>query len=158
MSPAPAPSHRPDRGEERDGAAAARSAPARVTAVAGWAAVAGSVAWLGKMAVIVATDGRVMTTGAAAWLMRAGLLAWVLAGAAAALRLAYRHGVAARVAAVLVSPVAVAAALVPIGMLSAAAVGTRGPFYLRDEFGLVVVGALGLAAGSATLRRAARGA
>jgi hypothetical protein len=128
-----------------------------VTAVAGWAAVAGSVAWLGKMAVIVATDGRVMTTGAA-WLMRAGLLAWVLAGAAAALRLAYRHGVAARVAAVLVSPVAVAAALVPIGMLSAAAVGTRGPFYLRDEFGLVVVGALGLAAGSATLRRAARGA
>jgi uncharacterized membrane protein len=129
-----------------------------VTAVAGWAAVAASVACFGKMAVIVATDGRVMTTGAAAWLMRAALLAWALAGAAGALRLAYRRHLAARVAAVLVSPVAVAAALVTIGTLSAAAVGTRGPWYLRDEFGLVVIGTLGLAAGSATLRRAARGA
>jgi hypothetical protein len=131
-------------------------AAARVTAVAGWAAVAGSVAWLAKMAVIVATDGRVMTTGAAAWLMRAGLLAWALAGAAAAVRLAYRRGMAARVAAALVSPVAVGATLVTLGTLSAAAVGTRGPAYLRDEFGIVVVGALGLAAGAAALRRATR--
>jgi hypothetical protein len=130
--------------------------PARVTRIAGWAAVAGSVAWLAKLAVIVATDGRVMTTGAAAWLMRAGLLAWLLAAVAGGLRVAYRRGVAARVGAVLVAPVAVAATIAALGTLSAAALGARGPAYLRDEIGIVAIGALGLAAGAATLRRAAR--
>jgi hypothetical protein len=37
-------------------------------------------------------------------------------------------------------------------------VGTRGPAYLQAEIGIVVIAALGLAAGAATLRRAARGA
>ena len=121
---------------------------------AGWAATAGGVAWLAKIGVIVATDGRVMTTGAAAWLMRAGLLAWVLAAGATALWLTRRRGLAARVAAVLGSPVAGAAVLVSVGTL-AAAIGRRGPAYLHEEFGILVIGALGLAFGAATLRRAA---
>jgi hypothetical protein len=52
--------------------------------------------------------------------------------------------------------VAVAATIAALGTLSAAALGARGPAYLRDEIGIVAIGALGLAAGAATLRRAAR--
>ena len=122
---------------------------------AGWAATAGGVAWLAKIGVIVATDGRVMTTGAAAWLMRAGLLAWVLAAGATALWLTRRRGTATRVAAVLGSPVAAAAVLFVVGTLATAAIGRRGPAYLHEEFGILVIGALGLALGAATLRRAA---
>jgi hypothetical protein len=90
--------------------------------------------------------------------MRAGLLAWLLAAVAGALRLAHRRGLTARIAAVLISPVAVAAAFLVLGTLASLAVGTRGPAYLREEIGIVVNAALGLVAGAMTLRHTARDA
>jgi hypothetical protein len=46
----------------------------RWTQIAAGSTVAGCAAWLAKIAVIVASDGRIIDTGAAAWLMRAGLV------------------------------------------------------------------------------------
>jgi len=129
----------------------------RWSTIAACLAISGGVAWLAKFAVIVATDGRVATTGAAAILMRVGLACLFAAGTGVALWMARRGRPAARAAAILLSPVGVFASLAAVGVLSARAAGGRGPAYLRDELGIAVAAVVWLAIGAALLARVRRG-
>ena len=132
----------------------------RWTLAAVWLTVAGSTAWLAKIAVIVATDGRIITTGPAAWLMRIGLVGLFVGSTGVGLWVARRRSRPVRAAAVLLSPVALAASLVTLGMLASAAVralvGGRGPAYLEQEVGIAVGAAVWLAVGTELLRRVRR--
>jgi hypothetical protein len=133
----------------------------RWSMIAACLSLLGGAAWLAKFAVIVATDGRVATTGAAAWFMRLGLVCLFAGGTGGPLWLARRGRGLVRAAAVLLSPVAVAASLVAVGSLAARAVGTRGPAYLHDEIGIAAAALVWLAVGAgllARVRRAAAGA
>jgi peptidoglycan/LPS O-acetylase OafA/YrhL len=123
------------------------------TRIAASLTLVGAAAWLAKIGVIVATDGRVIHSGAAAWLMRVGLVCLPVGGTGLGLWLARRRGTPARVAAVLVSPVAVLAATAAAGVVSTAAVGSRGPAYLPQEAGIVGAGVLWLAVGAGLLAR-----
>ena len=120
--------------------------------IAGWLTLSGGVAWLAKIAVIVATDGRVMTTGAAAWLMRLGLVGLFVGVTGVGLWLARRGGWVTRAVAVLLSPVALAVALWGVGSLATSAFGMREPAYMRGEIGIVAAAVLGLAIGAWLLR------
>lgn len=123
---------------------------------AGWLTLGGSVAWLAKFAVIVASDGRIIDTGPAAWLMSLGLVCLLVGATGGPLWLARRGGAVARAAAVLLSPVVLAGSLWAIGALSAAAVGARGPAYLDEELGILVAAAVWLAVGVGLLAHVRR--
>jgi hypothetical protein len=128
----------------------------RWSMIAACLSLAGGAAWLAKFAVIVATDGRVATTGAAAFFMRLGLACLFAGGTGVPLWLARRGPRGLRAAAVLLSPVLVAGSLVLVGTLAARAVGSRGPAYLREEIGIVAVALVWLAAGAGLLTRVRR--
>jgi hypothetical protein len=129
---------------------------ARWTHIAGRFAVGGAVAWLAKIAVIVASDGRIIDTGAAAWLMRCGLVGLFVGATGVTLWLARHRGTWTRLAAILLSPAVVATSLVACGALAALLVrtfvGTRGPAYVGQEAGIVVAALGWLAIGGALLR------
>jgi hypothetical protein len=124
--------------------------------IAGWLSATGGAAWLVKIAVIAAKDGRELDTGAAAWLMRLGLVCLLLGSTGVPLWLTRRRPTAARVAAVLASPIVLAASLVTLGSLATMAVGSRGPAWVRGEAGIVVAGAFWLVVGAALLRQVGR--
>ena len=117
---------------------------------------AGGVSWLVKIGVIVATDGRVITTGPAAVLMSAGLILLALGAAAGGAWLARRaHPVLGALAA-LVAVGAVAVSSAAVGSLGAALARGRGPAYWDAEGGLLAAALLWSALGAATLARARR--
>ncbi|MGZ8379111.1 MAG: hypothetical protein ACXW61_04505 [Gemmatirosa sp.] len=128
----------------------------RWSGIAGRILLLGAAAWLAKIAVLVADDGRHLDTGAAAWLMRLGLVCLLVGATGVPLWLARRGPAAVRVAAVLLSPVVLAASLVGLGTLASAAVGARGPAYLAEEAGIVAAAAVWLAIGSWLLRQVRR--
>jgi hypothetical protein len=130
----------------------------RWSMIAACLSLAGGVAWLAKFAVIVATDGRVATTGAAAWFMRLGLVCLFAGGTGVPLWLARRGRGLLRAAAVLLSPVLVAGSLVAVGTLATRAVGTRGPAYLHEEIGIAAAALVWLAIGAGLLARVRRAA
>ena len=73
-------------------------------ATAGTALVVGGVAWLSKLAVIVATDGRVVATGAAGAFFDLGLYSLLFGSTGVGLRLARNQEPSMRVVLAVVSP------------------------------------------------------
>lgn len=111
------------------------------TAVAGMALVVGGVAWLSKLSVIVATDGRVVATGAAGAFFDLGLYSLLVGSTGLGLRLTKNEAnPATRVAAVVGSPVAfvisfVVFELVGYALVAAGRAVSSGalPGYLLEE-------------------------
>ena len=128
------------------------------TAVAGVALVLGGAAWYAKLAVIVATDGRVAYTGAAGMFFDLGLALMLLGSTGVGLRLARNAETGLRISAAALSPVAF---LLAFGILQGAvvglydlarwAVGSMGPDYVREEAVIVVTAVASLAAGAMLL-------
>ena len=102
----------------------------RWIAVAGTALVAGGVAWLVKLAVIVATGGRVIDTGAAAFFYLLGFLLLAVGSTGLGLWLTKNRAVPLRIAAVALSPVAFLASATLLDIVARAAVGGLGPSYV----------------------------
>ena len=123
-------------------------------AIAGIALVVGGVAWLLKLWVIVATDGRVVATGAAATFFDLGFYSLIIGSTGVGLRLTMKLENSLRVPLAVVSPFAffvlfgifsgIGYALVAIGRLI---VGDALPSYLLEEGGIFVSAVVGLVAG-----------
>ncbi len=123
-------------------------------AIAGTALVVGGVAWLLKLWVIVATDGRVVATGAAAAFYELGLYSLMVGSTGVGLRLTMKLENSLRVTLAVVSPLAffvlfgiflgIGYALVAIGRLI---VGDALPSYLLEEGGIFLSAVVGLVAG-----------
>ena len=73
-------------------------------AIAGTAIIAGGVAWLFKLGAIVATDGRVVATGAAATFLELGLGLLMVGSTGVGVRLAMNQEPSMRVVLALASP------------------------------------------------------
>ena len=138
-------------------------------ALAGMALIAGGVAWILKLWIIVATDGRVVATGAAATFLELGLGLLMVGSTGVGLRLAMNQETSMRVVLALASPLmfipaflmfsVLGYALVAIGRIIA---GDAVPGYLLEEGGTFVSAVAGLMAGiwlvaGVTLRGAVRG-
>jgi hypothetical protein len=117
---------------------------------------AGGLSWLVKVGVIVATDGRIITTGPAAFLMSAGLVLLPLGAAGVGAWLARRYHVALRVVAALAAVGVLVAGSVALGSGEAALFRGHGPTYLAEEAGLFAAALLWFGLGTAALVRARR--
>ncbi len=123
-------------------------------AMAGTALVVGGVAWLLKLWVIVATDGRVVATGAAGAFFDVGLYSLMVGSTGVGLRLTMQLETSLRIVLALASPVAffflsgiflvIGYALVAIGRVIA---GDAVPGYLLEEGGIFISAVVGLGAG-----------
>lgn len=109
-------------------------------AVAGTALVFGGVAWFSKLAVVVATDGRVTATGAAGAFFTIGLLLILIGSTGAALRLTMNGETVSQILGIVLSPVMFVASFmllqgVVVGLVTVAqaTVGGLGPDYVREE-------------------------
>ena len=118
--------------------------------------MAGGLAWIIKIAVIVATNGRIITTGPAAFLMSAGLVLLPLGAAGVGASLARRNHVAVRALAALVAVVVLIAFTVALGSSGAALFRNRGPAYAAEEAGILLAGVVWFGLGAAALARLRR--
>jgi hypothetical protein len=118
--------------------------------------VAGGLSWLVKVGVIVATDGRIITTGPAALLMSAGLVLLVLGAAGAGAWLARRAHVALRAVAALAAVGVLIACCVALGWGGSALFRGYGPAYVAEEAGLLAAALLWCGLGAAALVKARR--
>lgn len=123
-------------------------------AIAGTALVVGGIAWILKLWVIIATDGRVVATGAAGAFFSLGLFSLLVGSTGVGLRLAMNQERSMRIVLVLVSPLVffcaftifsgVGYALLALG---GAIVGVAVPGYLFEEGGIFISAVVGLVLG-----------
>ena len=128
------------------------------TAIAGTILVVGGVAWLLKLWVIVATDGRVVATGAAGAFFDLGFYSLLVGSTGLGVRLTRNQEPALRGVAAVGSPVvfvlafaifsAVGYAILAVG---GALVGISPPGYLLEEAGIFISAVVWLAIGLALL-------
>ena len=108
---------------------------------------AGGTTWLAKIAVIVATGGRVIDTGAAAVLFALGTALLAVGSTSFAVWLTRRHPLWTRIVAGVVSPVAL---VVLFGVVDSAAkllVPASAPAYAPNEAGVAAMAVLALVLG-----------
>jgi hypothetical protein len=120
-----------------------------------WAPVAlltGAVFWLAKMSVIVATDGRVDSTGAAAVFYIGGVLLMAIGATAVGLRLTPGRPTWLRVVAMVISFVGFFVSFLVLEGIAKSAFGDAGPTYLSDEIGILVTAIFWLVAGALLVR------
>ncbi|MFD3003025.1 hypothetical protein ACFS7Z_21855 [Pontibacter toksunensis] len=77
------------------------------TQIAGLLLIGGAIAWIIKFSVIVATNGQVINTGAAALFMKIGLLMLGIGSTGIGYRLSLHRSLLLRTAAIMLSPVVV---------------------------------------------------
>jgi hypothetical protein len=87
------------------------------TQVAGLLLIGGAIAWTIKLAVIIATDGRIITTGAAALLMKIGIVLLVLGSTGIGNRLSLNRNLLLRAIAIILSPVVAFGTLLLFGTI-----------------------------------------
>ena len=125
-------------------------------AVAGAALIVGGIAWIAKLWVIVATDGRVVATGAAATFLELGLVLLIVGSTGIGVRVMIRQEPSMRVVLALASPLVllgvgyivgggIGYALLAIGGSLA---GTGVPGYLLAESAILGSAVIGLVAGT----------
>ncbi|KAA3438408.1 hypothetical protein [Rufibacter hautae] len=77
------------------------------TRVAALLLIGGALAWTIKLGVIISTDGRIIDTGAAAFLMKVGIILLAIGSTGVGYRLSVHQAIWVRVLATLLSPVVV---------------------------------------------------
>jgi len=125
------------------------------TAVAGVALVIGGVAWVLKLSVIIATDGRVVATGAAGAFLDLGFYSLLVGSTGLGLRLTKKErNPITRIAAAVGSPVAFVVSffvfqLVGYALIAAGRIvsGDALPSYLLEEGGIIIAAVVWLVIG-----------
>jgi hypothetical protein len=87
----------------------------RWTQVAGLLLMGGALAWTIKLCIIVATNGRIIDTGAAALLMKIGIVLLLVGSTGIGNRLSRNHTLWLRIIAIILSPVVIFGSLMLIG-------------------------------------------
>ena len=120
-----------------------------------WAPVVllvGATSWLAKMGVIVATDGRVDSTGAAAVFFIGGILLMAVGATAVGLWLSRGRAVWIRSVSILISFLAFFVSFVILDGIAKPTLGEVGPSYMSDEAGILVTAIVWLFIAAALLR------
>lgn len=127
-------------------------------AIAGTALVFGGVAWLAKLAVVVATDGRVTATGAAGTFFTLGLVLILIGSTGTGLWLKMNGEATSRIAGIVMSPVVLVVSFmilqgIVMGLLTVAqaVVGGLGPDYVREEAIILLTAVASLVVGATLL-------
>ena len=124
-------------------------------AIAGTALIAGGVAWMLKLWVIVATDGRVVATGAAATFLELGLVLLIVGSTGIGVRLMMGQEPSMRVVLAVASPLVLLGVGYALGggiggailVIGGALAGVAVPGYLLAEAGILGLAVIGVLAG-----------
>ena len=124
-------------------------------AIAGTALIAGGVAWMLKLWVIVATDGRVVATGAAATFLELGLVLLIVGSTGIGVRLMMSQEPSMRVVLAVASPLVFLGVGYTLGggiggailVIGGAIVGVGVPSYLLAEAAILGLAVIGLVVG-----------
>ena len=125
-------------------------------AIAGTTLIAGGVAWLSKLWVIAATDGRVVATGAAATFLEVGLVLLIVGPTGIGVRVMMSQEPSMRVVLGLASPLVFLGVGYIVGggigytilVIGGALAGVRVPGYLLAESAILGLSMLGFVAGT----------
>lgn len=112
----------------------------------------GALSWLGKMVVIVVTDGRVDSTGAAAVFFIGGILFMAVGATGVGLWLTRGRAIWVQVASMLLSVIGFFVSFVILDSIAKPTVGKLGPDYMSDEAGILVTAIVWLLAAAALMR------
>ena len=123
--------------------------------ITGTALIASGVAWLSKLRVIVATDGRVVATGAAATFLELGLVLLIVGSTGIGVRLMMGQEPSMRVVLAVASPLVLLGVGYALGggiggtilVIGGALAGVAVPGYLFAEAGILGLAVIGLLAG-----------
>ncbi len=126
------------------------------TAIAGTVLIVGGVAWLLKLWVIVATDGRVVATGAAATFLELGLVLLIVGFTGIEVRVMMSQEPSMRVVLGLMSPLVFLGFGYIVGggigytilVIGGVLVGIKVPGYLLAESAILGLAVIGLVAGT----------
>jgi hypothetical protein len=124
-------------------------------AIAGTTLIAGGIAWLSKLWVIVATDGRVVATGAAARFLELGLILLIVGSTGIGVRLMMNQEPSMRIVLALASPLVFLGGGYVVGegigyailVVGGALTGAVVPSLLLAEAGILGLAVIGLVAG-----------
>lgn len=120
--------------------------------IGGIAAALGGLGWLAKIAVIVATDGRVDSEGAAAVFFVLGAALMALGSTAIGVLVARRRARWVLALAVVASPILFVVSFAVLDGITKPLVSDRGPAYWEDEAGILVTGLAWLVIGIALVK------
>ncbi|MGI8909963.1 MAG: hypothetical protein ACR2JR_05325 [Rubrobacteraceae bacterium] len=129
----------------------------------GWIAVTetvlilGGVAWFSKLAVVVATDGRVTATGAAGAFFTLVLVLILIGSTGAGLRLTMNGETVSQVLGIVLSPVMFVASFMLLQEVARAVVGGLGPNYSREETIILLTAVASFVVGAMLLGGLVRG-
>jgi hypothetical protein len=87
----------------------------RWTQVAGVLLMGGALAWTIKLCIIIATNGRIINTGAAALLMKVGIVLLFVGSTGIGNRLSRNHSLWLRIISIILSPIVVFGSLLLLG-------------------------------------------
>lgn len=120
--------------------------------IGGIAAALGGLSWLAKIAVIVATDGRLDSDGAAAVFFILGAALMVIGATAIGVLLAGHRSKVMLAVAVALSPILFVVSFVILDSVAKPLATDRGAAYWKDEAGILVTGVAWLAIGIVILK------
>jgi peptidoglycan/LPS O-acetylase OafA/YrhL len=113
----------------------------------GRVAVAGGLAWLAKLTVIVATGGEVIDSGPAALFYVSGLALLLIGGALTGLWYTAGRGLLGRIAGGIIGTIGFLVSFAILDSVGGGVVGERGPEYAAAEIGILLTAILWLAIG-----------
>lgn len=116
------------------------------------AAALGGLSWLAKIAIIIATEGKVNDEGAAALFYILGVALMAIGSTAVGVRLANRRSSLLLIGAVVLSPVVFFVSSSVLDGNAKPLLENRGPAYWEDEAGIVVTALIWLLLGITLLR------
>ncbi len=103
------------------------------TQVAGLLLMGGAIAWAIKLCVIIATNGRIINTGAAAFLMTAGLIMLFLGSTGIGNWLSGNRNLLLRTVAILLSPAVVFGSFILFPMITGPLFNNSNVWYAQQE-------------------------
>jgi peptidoglycan/LPS O-acetylase OafA/YrhL len=113
----------------------------------GRVAIAGGLAWLAKLTVIVATGGEIIDSGPAALFYLSGLALLLLGGALAGLWYTAGRGLFGRIAGGIAGAAGFLVSFAILDSVGGSVIGQRGPEYAAAEIGILLTALLWLAMG-----------
>jgi peptidoglycan/LPS O-acetylase OafA/YrhL len=113
----------------------------------GRVAVAGGLAWIAKLTVIVATGGEIIDTGPAALFYVSGVALLLFGGALTGLWYTTGRGLLMRIAGATIGIVGFLVSFAILDTIGGGVVGERGPEYAAAEIGILLTAILWLAIG-----------
>jgi hypothetical protein len=124
-----------------------RSLFSKWTQVAGLLLMGGALAWTAKLCVIISTNGRIIDTGAAAFLMTTGLVMLAVGSTGIGTRLSLNRNVLLRIIAIILSPLVVFGSFLLFGMIIVPLFKNSSVWYAQQEAPIAIAVVLSFALG-----------